>query len=284
MLPTADVAHLQLGEELGSGLGTVLTGVLMGKPIAAKKYRYDPQVLDLRVIAVFLYSVLCNPDEDRNALHTEALMLKRLEHPNVVKVFCLVAENGTTMGFGMEQLGESVANASDKGQLSARRLSRAFRATCEGVAHIHRMLVAHLDIKASNLCFARPWSCHVKLIDFDAAMALKQADDVLRRYPGTFAAASPELRARQHPCRALDEDAFMTGHTFSRLLEKAPADGTAEQLRARVMPLLRLAAQRPSVQQILENWNNPAPEPAAPLPTLLQSAPASDSVLTKLFQ
>ena len=54
-------------------------------------------------------------------------MLKRLEHPNVVKVFCLVAENGTTMGFGMEQLGESVANASDQGQLSARRLSRAFR-------------------------------------------------------------------------------------------------------------------------------------------------------------
>ena len=75
----------------------------------------------------------------------------------------------------------------------------------------------------------------------------------------------------------------MTGHTFSRLLEKTPADGTAEQLRARVMPLLRLAAQRPSVQQILENWNNPAPEPAE-LPTLLQSAPASDGVLTKLFQ
>ena len=69
MLPTADVAHLQLGEELGSGgLGTVLTGVLLGKPIAVKKYRYDPQVL-------------CNPDEDRKALHTEALMLKRLEHP-----------------------------------------------------------------------------------------------------------------------------------------------------------------------------------------------------------
>ena len=272
MLPTADVAHLQLGEELGSGgLGTVLTGVLLGKPIAVKKYRYDPQVL-------------CNPDEDRKALHTEALMLKRLEHPNVVKVFCLVAENGTTMGFGMEQLGESVANASDKGQLSARRLSRAFRATCEGVAHIHRMLVAHLDIKASNLCFARPWSCHVKLIDFDSAMVLNKADDILRRYPGTFAAASPELRARQHPCRALDEDAFMTGHTFSRLLEKTPADGTAEQLRARVMPLLRLAAQRPSVQQILENWNNLAPEPAAPLPTLLESAPASDGVLTKLFQ
>ena len=94
-----------------------------------------------------------------------------------------------------------------------------------------------------------------------------------------FAAASPELRARQHPCRALDEDAFMTGHTFFRLLEKTPADGTAEQLRAHVMPLLR-----PSVQQIFENWNNPAPEPAEPLPTLLQSAPASGGVLTKLFQ
>ena len=113
----------------------------------------------------------------------------------------------------------------------------------------------------------------------DAAMVPKKADEILQRYPGTFAAASPELRARQHPCRALDEDAFMTGHTFFRLLEKTPADGTAEQLRAHVMPLLR-----PSVQQIFENWNNPAPEPAEPLPTLLQSAPASGGVLTKLFQ
>ena len=64
MLPTADVAHLQLGEELGSGgLGTVLTGVLLGKPIAVKKYRYDPQVL-------------CNPDEDRKAIAHRGMMLK----------------------------------------------------------------------------------------------------------------------------------------------------------------------------------------------------------------
>ena len=116
-----------------------------------------------------------------------------------MKVFCLVAENGTTMGFGMEQLGESVANASDKGQLSARRLSRAFRATCEGVAHIHRMAGGHLDIKASNLCFAHPWSCHVKLIDFDSAMVLNKADDILRRYPGTFAAASRNLEPVSTP-------------------------------------------------------------------------------------
>ena len=51
------------------------------------------------------------------------------------------------------------------------------------------------------------------------------------------------------------------------------------------MPLLR-AEQRPSMQQILENWSNPieaGPEPADPLSTHLLSAPASGGVVAKFF-
>ncbi|CAE7276165.1 pknD [Symbiodinium sp. CCMP2592] len=274
MLPTVDVANLQLAKELGrGGMGTVRRGSFLGKPTAVKTYRHDPEVW-------------CDPEEDRKAFLREALRLKRLEHPNVVQVVCLVAEKRTMVGFGMEQLGESLARASDKGRLSGRRLARAFRATCEAVAYIHGMLVAHLDIKASNLCCSRPWSFNVKLIDFDAAMELKKADDILHRYPGTWEAASPELRANQQP-RAVAEDFYMTGYAFDDLLTKTPTDRAAEKLRARVMPLLRRAQQRPSVQQILETWNSPieaAAEPAEPLPTLLVSEPASGGILTKLFQ
>ncbi|CAE7839631.1 NUAK1 [Symbiodinium sp. CCMP2592] len=274
MLPTVNVANLQLAQELGrGGMGTVRRGSFMGELIAVKTYRYDPVVW-------------CDPEEDRKGLVREALRLQRLDHPNVVQVVCLVSEKRTMVGFGMEQLGESLARASDKGRLSGRRLARAFRATCEAVAYIHGMLVAHLDIKESNLCCSRPWSFNVKVIDFDAAMELKNSDDTLNRFPGTFEAASPERKARQ-PCRAVAEDYYMTGYAFLNLLTKTPPDRAAEFLRARVMPLLRRAEQRPSVQQILQTWNNPieaAAEPAEPLPTLLASEPANGDVLTKLFQ
>ena len=108
--------------------------------------------------------------------------------------------------------------------------------------------------QASKSLFRTPLSCNVKLIDFDAAKELKQADEILERFLGNLDARSPE-RAHQRPCRTLAEDAYMTGYAFFTLLKEAPADRAAEKLRARVMPLLRRAEQRLSVQQILEHWN-----------------------------
>ena len=128
-------------------------------------------------------------------------------------------------------------------QLSGPRLHKAFRQTCTAVAYIHNMLVAHLDIKPAS-CFASPLSSSVvKLIDFDSAKELKKADD---RYGGNLAGSSWE-RAHQQPCRALAKDVYMTG---------LPADRTSGQLRARmrarVMPVLGRAAQRPSMLHILK--------------------------------
>ena len=40
--------------------------------------------------------MLSTPEEDRKALLTEAMLLKRLEHPNIVKVLSVVVDNGTT--------------------------------------------------------------------------------------------------------------------------------------------------------------------------------------------
>ena len=71
------------------------------------------------------------------------MLLSRIDHPNVVTVFCVVADNGNTTGFGMEILGKSLQEAHDKGELNGRVLAEAFSPTCQGVAHIHGLLVAH---------------------------------------------------------------------------------------------------------------------------------------------
>ena len=39
-----------------------------------------------------------NPDQDREALHTEARLLQSVKHPNVVDVLCFVVEDGVLIG------------------------------------------------------------------------------------------------------------------------------------------------------------------------------------------
>ena len=136
-LPSIDVSNLRLTRKLGQGgLGTVYQGFLEGNPVAVKRYRHQPKT----------YSN--NPDQDREALHTEARLLQSVKHPNVVDVLCFVAEDGILNGFAMELLGESLHKSSSKGHLSH---AKAFPLTCQAVSHLHGMLVTHLDIKPSNI-------------------------------------------------------------------------------------------------------------------------------------
>ena len=94
--------------------------------------------------------MLSSPDEDRRVFHTEAMLLKRVEHPNVVKVFCVVADSGTTTGFDMEQLGESLEEACST-RLRGRRLAKAFGPTCKAVV-ISIACSWHLDIRPDLFC------------------------------------------------------------------------------------------------------------------------------------
>ena len=244
-LPSIDVSNLRLTRKLGQGgLGTVYQGFLEGNPVAIKRYRHQPKMYNN------------NPDQDREALHTEARLLQSVKHPNVVDVLCFVVEDGILNGFAMELLGESLHKSSSKGHLSHSRLAKAFRQTCQAVSHLHGMLVAHLDIKPSSICWKDYSSCSIKLIDFDSALQLKHHDQVLPRLHGDLCVQSPE-RVAKSPCLALDEDNYMSGHTFYTLIGETHGNRAAEELRARAMRLLRPAGQRPSTQDTLQHWYKP---------------------------
>lgn len=254
---------LDLTKDLGhGGLGSVHQGNLQGKAVAVKRYRHQP-------------GMLSNPDDDRRALRTEALLLHGIRHPNIVSVQGLLSENGTVNGYVMEKLGVSLHKASKKGHWCRDRIAKAFRPTCEAVCHIHTLLIAHTDIKAANICFKHPFSCSVKLIDFDAAVELTHPSQVMTRLSGNLTAKSPEGDSNQ-PTRYLPEDTFMVGVTFYTLLGETADDPAALELRARASPLLRPEAQRPSMLQIVQRWNNNIeddPKAAEPLPVLLGGSP-----------
>ncbi|CAE7660827.1 unc-22 [Symbiodinium microadriaticum] len=262
-LPIVEVHMLDLTKDLGhGGLGSVHQGNLQGKAVAVKRYRHQP-------------GMLSNPDDDRRALRTEALLLHGIRHPNIVSVQGLLSENGTVNGYVMEKLGVSLHKASKKGHWCRDRIAKAFRPTCEAVCHIHTLLIAHTDIKAANICFKHPFSCSVKLIDFDAAVELTHPSQVMTRLSGNLTAKSPEGDSNQ-PTRYLPEDTFMVGVTFYTLLGETADDPAALELRARASPLLRPEAQRPSMLQIVQRWNNNIeddPKAAEPLPVLLGGSP-----------
>lgn len=129
----------------------------------------------------------------------------------------------------------------------------------------------------------------VKLIDFDSAQQLKDAEQTMYRLAGNLAAVSPE-RAERLPCQFLPEDCFMLGWTFRTLICQAPRDPTeATQLWARVKPLLERANIRPKMKEVLLRCSHPVvpevgppPLPTHPSPTLLTSTPAGNP-LTKLW-
>ena len=108
------------------------------KAFAVKPYRYEAYMLS-------------SPDEDRRVFHTEAMLLKRVEHPNVVKVSCFVADSGTTTGFDMEQLGESLEEACSTRLRGRHALPRPLGRP----ARPWRISIAcswHLDIRPDLFC------------------------------------------------------------------------------------------------------------------------------------
>ena len=92
-----------------------------------------------------------------------------------------------------------------------------------------------MDVKPANICFTAELR-HPKLVDFDAAMKLEHPGEVTTRFAGNLSAISPEREEKQL-CSRLAEDAFMTGCTFTRLVEET--QGEPDQvLLARLRPLL----------------------------------------------
>ena len=271
-LPKLRQAQLKLVAELGrGGLATVHRARCYGKEFAVKLCRFQPG--------------LTNPEQDREGLHKEALLLAGLRHTNIVRALCLVTDQHGVMGFGQELLGQSLEAAASIGQLTPQRLASAVAPTCMALAHMHQLLIAHLDVKPANICFTAQLTT-VKLIDFDAAMPLHHPDEVTERFPGNLAALSPEILGKL-PYSPLAEDCFQTGWTYTKLIEVTQVMFD-EVLLARLSPLLEPADTRPTMQKMLDDHLQRSEALVRQLqpegrPVLLGSRPQPDNPLLKLF-
>lgn len=104
----------------------------------------------------------------------EIVALKRLDHPNIVRVLDIV-DDGRSLYIVTELLtgGELFSKIVEKGHLSEAKAAEVMQQLMAAVSFIHSRSVLHRDIKPENLMYESPLEgSALKLIDFGAARVL----------------------------------------------------------------------------------------------------------------
>jgi tetratricopeptide (TPR) repeat protein len=140
-------------------------------------------------VAVKLLSAALLPSRDRFLRERE--YLARLEHPNIARLLDAGATTDHVPYLVMEYV-EGVPidrYCADPGVSVEERVALLLQ-VCAGVAHAHRNLIIHCDIKPENVLVTRDGI--VKLLDFGIARLLDPARAVTQYRPATPAYSSPE--------------------------------------------------------------------------------------------
>jgi serine/threonine protein kinase len=131
----------------------------------------------------------------------------------------------------------------------------------KGLAYLHKLCIAHRDIKPDNLLLGRNFC--LKIIDFDIAIQVKDEDEEVDDRCGTKGWIAPEIKTKRKlmysPIKA---DRWSCGHVLLWILNKLgkdemPLRGIARKLSAytpRRRPSL-VECCNPSSQLLLDDDN-----------------------------
>ena len=145
-LPTLPLAILgNLTMLAKGGLAFVFLALWQRKAAAAKLVQKDRRHL------------LATLEEDRESLKKEAEVLRHLQNRQggcnaIVEVFGKICDQDAIEGVLLECLGDSLTTRSQSLDFSAEELRCAFLASGRAIHFMHKCLVAHNDVKPTNIC------------------------------------------------------------------------------------------------------------------------------------
>ncbi len=96
----------------------------------------------------------------------EAIALKKVDHPNVVRIFD-VGTQGSIQYYAMEYLPKSLTDLLRQGPIELREAVRIVSQAARGLAAVHAAGIRHRDVKPSNILFDAEG--HAKIADFGIA-------------------------------------------------------------------------------------------------------------------
>ena len=154
----ATLSHYRILEQIGAGgMGVV--------------YRAHDERLDRDVALKVLPPRATVGSDARKRFHKEALMLSKLNHPNIATVHDFDTQDGTD--FLVEEFidGLSLDVMLASGPLSAKEIINLGSQLAEGLAAAHQHGVIHRDLKPSNVRVTP--DARLKILDFGLAVILR---------------------------------------------------------------------------------------------------------------
>ncbi|MEV6717929.1 protein kinase [Lentzea sp. NPDC051208] len=155
----------------------------------------------------------------------EARLAARLEHPNAIRVYDVVEEDGRPWLI-MEYLPSRslAAVIAEQGTLPPREVARIGCYTAAALAAAHRHGIQHRDVKPGNVLIGDQ---EVKITDFGISRATgEDATATATGTVGTPAFFSPEVARGEDA--GLPSDVFSLGATLYNAVEGGPPFGTAD--------------------------------------------------------
>jgi serine/threonine-protein kinase len=207
-----------------------LTGRLMGdwkliEPIGsggmATVYRAERVGRDFRQeAAVKLLHIALRGDTERRRFHRERRILAQLQHPHIAGLVDAGFADDATPYIAMPLIqGKRIDRWCDDEGSTIRERVELLLQVCETVAHAHRQLIVHRDIKPGNILVDA--SGHVTLLDFGIARLLDADDEQTVTLAFTPGYAAPEQRGGQFAL-GTGVDVYGVGAVLHRLLTGAP--------------------------------------------------------------
>ncbi|MEZ6037366.1 MAG: tetratricopeptide repeat protein [Planctomycetota bacterium] len=136
---------------------------------------HDDPDLRRRVAIKVLRSSAQAPETHRR-FRRERRILGALQHPNIATLFDGGATDDGQAYVAMEFVdGTDLLTHCDQRRLSVEQRLRLFEKVCRAVAHAHRALVVHRDLKPGNILVTQDGE--PKLLDFGIAKLVDEADD-----------------------------------------------------------------------------------------------------------
>jgi calcium-dependent protein kinase len=137
-------------------------------------------------------------EEIRKKITTEVEIQRRLDHPNIVRVFEFY-EDEFNLYIVMELCtgGELLDSIARIGCLSENQASLCMKQIFSAVSYLHSLRIVHRDLKLENMLVEKQNSSHFKIADFGIATEL-QGGKSLSLLIGTINYIAPEVIHRKY--------------------------------------------------------------------------------------
>ncbi|XP_014616564.1 PREDICTED: probable serine/threonine-protein kinase DDB_G0278845 isoform X2 [Polistes canadensis] len=159
-------------------------------------------------------------------VYREIALLKKLDHPNVVKLVEVLDdpdEDNLYLVFELVQKGEVLQIPTDK-PLDEDTARKNFRDVVMGIEYLHYQRIVHRDIKPSNLLVDSDG--RIKIADLGVSAELRASGELLSGPAGTPAFAAPETTILNAHYSGTPCDVWSMGVTlYSLVTGKVPWDG-----------------------------------------------------------